>query len=59
MIEYAGEDRALEYGYIGYRYEWNLERTNILAGATSKNYEVSVAINYTDVNYQEEVGNEL
>lgn len=45
LIETAGEDTALEFGYTAYRYEWNLDNTDIIdiiVGAMAKNYKISV-----------------
>ncbi len=54
LIESAGEASSLEYGYTAYKYEWYTDRTKILLGANSQNYDVYMILGYQDINHIEE-----
>lgn len=55
LIDYAGPSDALKYGYVGYISEWTTEDTNIGMVLSSQNYTFSLIINYTDINYVEDL----
>ncbi|EXG87783.1 hypothetical protein K413DRAFT_4683 [Clostridium sp. ASBs410] len=58
QIDFAGDAKALEYGYVVYRATWNnYNGTEIMIGMQAQNYKVQIVIGYTDVNYKEDVNN--
>ena len=50
-IDLAGESSALEYGLVGYMYKWTTERSQIILSLTSKEYNESLLLVYSDLNY--------
>lgn len=44
---------ALEYGYTGYIYTWELDNSKIVLSAQSRNYDISTVLIYQDINYDD------
>lgn len=60
QIESVDEGTALKFGYTAYVYDWTTETTKIRLGAMSENFDISVAVIYSDINYdssEEEMNN--
>lgn len=55
MIEYAGEVRALEFGYVVYMATWETETTDITIGMSAENYEINLVIIYRDKYYEPDI----
>lgn len=55
QIDYTGEENSLRYGYTAYKTIWNTDTTEIMLGMSSQNFEVNTLINYTDINFEEDL----
>ncbi len=53
LIDMAGAPRALEYGYTTYRARWKTKDTNIMLGMMAENYDITIVLSYTDINYED------
>lgn len=55
LIDMAGKNRALEFGYVTYAARWENEPTQVNLIMGSESYVITLAIAYVDMNYEEEV----
>lgn len=51
LIAYAGESQALEFGYVQYGATWTTSTTEIMLTMGAQNFDILLAIQYTDKNY--------
>lgn len=57
LIEHAGPSDALKFGYVIYRAQWKTNTTNIALYMGAVNYEIALAIDYQDINYEPDINN--
>lgn len=53
LADYTDEGQALELGYTGYIAEWETDTTEITLVLTSENYDITMALEYEDINHEE------